>query len=141
MINSTHSHQLLALDKLFRRYYKALRTYAFRYVNDTNVAEDIVQDVFLELWNRRDHIRFDDPVSVKSYLFKSVFNRSMNVLNAGDVGIRRSLDDIDEDIHSHFPDQEQSLLLKELEEAIAAFIETLPPPGAKKYSPLAVRMT
>jgi RNA polymerase sigma-70 factor (ECF subfamily) len=131
-MNSTHSHQLLTLDRLFRRYYKALRTYAFRYVNDTHVAEDIVQDVFLELWNGRDRIRFDDPVSVKSYLFKSVFNRSINSLNARITNLQSSLDGLDEEqiienqIHSHFPDQEQSLLLKELEEEIAAFIESLP---------------
>jgi RNA polymerase sigma-70 factor (ECF subfamily) len=133
MTNEVHNHQLSALDQLFRTHYKALRTYAFRYVDDKSIAEDIVQDVFIELWNRRDHIRFNEPEAVKSYLFKSVYNRSMNCLNASIVNIHSSLDDVDEEIiidhriHSYLSDQEQSLLLKELEEEIAAFVETLPP--------------
>ncbi len=140
MINEIDNHKLKALDNLFRRYYKALRTYAFRYVNNKDMAEDIVQDVFFELWNGRDRIRFDEPSSVKSYLFKSVYNRSMTFLNASSINIQSSLDDIDEEhipedrINFYLPDQEQSLLLKELEKEIAAFIEALPPQRKKIFT-------
>ena len=34
---------LLAFENLFRRFYKPLRAYAFRFVNDKELAEDIVQ--------------------------------------------------------------------------------------------------
>ena len=39
-------YEIAALGTLFRRFYKPLRTYAFRIVNDTDLAEDIVQDTF-----------------------------------------------------------------------------------------------
>lgn len=131
MMNEKQNQQLLALDKLFRWLHKPLRTYAFRYVNNKDTAEDIVQDVFFELWNRRDIIRFEEPEAVKSYLFKSVYNRSINILKSDVLAVVRSLDEVDEEqldkqIRSQLSDQEQSLLLKELENEIAAFVETLP---------------
>ena len=43
---------LESVEQLFRQYYKVLRVYAFRFVNDWDVAEDIVQDVFVALWNK-----------------------------------------------------------------------------------------
>lgn len=60
-----------ALETLFRRFYKPLRAYAFRFTNDPDLAEDIVQDVFFELWKRHEAIRFEDA-AIQSYLFKAV---------------------------------------------------------------------
>jgi RNA polymerase sigma-70 factor (ECF subfamily) len=122
-----------ALERLFIRFYKPLRAYAFRYVNDEATSEDIVQDVFLELWVRREDIRFDDSDAVKSYLFKSVYNHSINMLKYGHLHDRRPLEDIDENtvlesyISSCALNQEQSLLFKELDAEITGFVETLPP--------------
>ena len=42
---------LESVEQLFRQYYKVLRVYAFRFVNDWDIAEDVVQDVFVALWN------------------------------------------------------------------------------------------
>lgn len=66
---------LESVEQLFRQYYKVLRVYAFRFVNDWDIAEDVVQDVFVALWNKRTDIEFDG--AVKAYLFKglSIINR------------------------------------------------------------------
>ena len=49
--NSCHGEiyvqDFAALETLFKRFYKPLRAYAFRFVNDKDLSEDIVQDVFL----------------------------------------------------------------------------------------------
>ena len=42
------------------------------------MAEDIVQDIILELYSRR--LRFNTPVALKSFLFLSVKNRALNFL-------------------------------------------------------------
>ena len=47
---------LESVEQLFRQYYKVLRVYAFRFVNDWDIAEDVVQDVFVALWNKRTDI-------------------------------------------------------------------------------------
>lgn len=140
MPQDKHRNLLLALENLFKRYYRPLRAYAFRFVNHKVISEDIVQDVFFELWAKRDTIRFDDADSVKAYLFKSVYNRSMNILNSGFLNRSSSLDGINENhiienfLSAHIQNQEQSLLLKELEEEIANFVETLPPQCRKIFS-------
>ncbi len=51
-----------------------------RFLYDTDTAEDIVQDVFLELWSKQEQIKSDK--NIKSHLFKSVYNRSINYLKS-----------------------------------------------------------
>jgi RNA polymerase sigma-70 factor, ECF subfamily len=65
-----------AFDSLFREYYRSLRAYAYRYVIDLFAAEDIVQDVFYQVWEKRDQLHKIN--SIRSYLFTAVFNRATN---------------------------------------------------------------
>lgn len=62
---------------LFKQHYSELLFYATRLVGEDD-AEDIVQDVFVELWNNKSKIDFDDHI--KSFLYKSVYTRSINFL-------------------------------------------------------------
>lgn len=64
-----------AFEKVFRRYYEPLCRYSRRYTGSMVAAEDIVQELFSHLWERR--ARWD-PDSVKNYLYASVRNRSIN---------------------------------------------------------------
>ncbi|MDE7374725.1 MAG: RNA polymerase sigma-70 factor, partial [Odoribacter sp.] len=63
---------------LFEEYYSLLGVFAMRYVKDKEVAEDIVQDVILELYSRQ--LQFDTPDALKAFLYLSVKNRALNVL-------------------------------------------------------------
>lgn len=56
MSGEIYVQDFAALETLFKRFYKPLRAYAFRFVNDKDLSEDIVQDVFYELWKRRESI-------------------------------------------------------------------------------------
>lgn len=135
----TYSQSLLALEELFKSYYKPLRAYAYRFINNKEIAEDIVQDIFFEVWSHHEKIHLNDKKAVKSYLFKSVYNRSMNLLTSGILYVGTSIEDTNEDqiietsLSQYIPNQEQSLLLKELEAEIAGFIETLPPQCKKIF--------
>lgn len=80
MSGEIYVQDFAVLETLFKRFYKPLRAYAFRFVNDKDLSEDIVQDVFYELWKRRESIRFEDE-SVKSYLFKAVYTHALNALD------------------------------------------------------------
>ena len=138
MNSNGDNSKLVALEELFRRFYKPLRAYAFRFVNDKDIAEDIVQDAFLELWSRQDYIRFDDN-SVQSYLFKTVYNRSINVINKKIQQNQCSLDQDNEDLvldqylYTQMQDSEQILILQELDKEILTFIDTLPPQCKKIF--------
>ena len=60
---------------LFRRYHSNLLFYATRFVGEVE-AEDVVQDVFVELWRRQVEIGDD----IQAFLYKAVYTRSLNVL-------------------------------------------------------------
>jgi len=67
-----------AIDLIFRQYHKICHISAIRIVKDKHVAEDIVQDVFLELWKKRG--RYVINTALKAYLRRSVVNRSLNYI-------------------------------------------------------------
>ena len=73
-------------ESIFREYYLMLKNYAWQYVLEEDVAEDIVQDVFVHLWERRNSLKL--KVSVKSYLFTSVYNRCLNRIKHEKVSLR-----------------------------------------------------
>lgn len=124
--NTTYS-DFESVEHLFRQYYKILRVYAFRFVNDWSVAEDVVQDVFVALWNHRDTIAYDG--AVKSYLFKAVYNKSLNYLTSKkyteEESVEQYVGQLDA-VQAQGGNQENLLLMKELQGEIAAFTETLP---------------
>lgn len=65
-------------EQLFRAYYKELHRSAFRYVRDSESAEEIVQQVFLRLWEK--DWEKEVHTSIKAYLYRAVYNESMNFL-------------------------------------------------------------
>lgn len=74
-----------AFDKLFQKYYPILCTYCYRFVRLED-AEEIVQDIMLWVWENR-----EAPVieySLKQYLFKSVYHRSMTRIVQNEVKLR-----------------------------------------------------
>ncbi|MCK5135452.1 MAG: RNA polymerase sigma-70 factor [Bacteroidales bacterium] len=67
-----------AFEVVFKRYYHSLHAYALSFVRNEDVAEDIVQDVYTNLWERRSEIEMLDFVNI--YLFRSVRNKSLNYI-------------------------------------------------------------
>jgi RNA polymerase sigma-70 factor (ECF subfamily) len=67
-----------AFDALFRTYYAPLARFAFLFVKNECLADEIVQSFFVKLWQQRDKIRI--ATSVKSYLYTSVRNTALNFL-------------------------------------------------------------
>jgi RNA polymerase sigma-70 factor (ECF subfamily) len=63
---------------LFREYYISLCAYSRRYVGRKDVAEEIVSDTFLKIWENRVSLQIN--TSIKSYLFQAVCNNSLNYL-------------------------------------------------------------
>jgi len=65
-----------AFDTIFRTWYPALVRASESVVRSRAVAEEVVQDVMLELWKRRESLASD--TSPQAYLFQSTRNRSLN---------------------------------------------------------------
>jgi len=67
-----------SFEKLFFSFYPGLLRYAETLVRKVEIAEEIVQDVFYNVWKNREAIRITH--SWKSYLYRSVYNNSMMYL-------------------------------------------------------------
>jgi len=67
-----------SLEKLFRKLYPRMRNYANTIINSREDAEDIVQEVFLKLWNNRSEL--DETKSIQTYLFVCTRNSCLNWL-------------------------------------------------------------
>jgi len=61
----------------FNTYWESLYTIAFRHLQDEAQAKDIVQEVFITVWEKR-HLLHTDYRSLQPYLFKSVKNKVLN---------------------------------------------------------------
>lgn len=67
-----------AFDQVFRAYFGPLSFYANRLLGDETLAEDIVQDCFVQLWQRRRKLGAVE--SVNSYLYRAVYYHCMSAL-------------------------------------------------------------
>ena len=58
--------------EVYEEYFTALKYFAMRYVKDEEVACDLLQDVFVKLWEKGD--RFENVIQLKTYLYRVVRN-------------------------------------------------------------------
>jgi RNA polymerase sigma-70 factor (ECF subfamily) len=94
-------------DDFFRENYHAACLVAMKYIADINQAEDLVQDVFVILWEKRETLQI--KTDLKNYFFKAVKNNALKKVQR-DKGKIISLstcllDDLVED-DDHFDEEE-----------------------------------
>lgn len=119
-------NEFATFKELFDVYYPSLLIYAYQKVNDKNTAEDVVQDVFLSLWIHKEQIDFNLPL--RPYLYRAVHNQCLNYLRSRHVALSVSGREASLLLHEEIVqyNQHDTLLLKELADEIALFIQTLP---------------
>ncbi len=109
-------------EALFREQYEGLGRYAHSLVKNQSISEDLVQRLFVNLWEKRSELQIQD---IKPYLFRSVYNSSMNELKR----MKKSQMQVEiserMDFQNH-QDSSENLLHKELEGKIELAIQTLP---------------
>lgn len=69
-------NQIEAYEQMFRRYQPALVKYAATILYSTEDGREVVQDVFINVWQKRDRLEFGE--GLKSYLYRAVRNQSLN---------------------------------------------------------------
>ena len=67
-----------AFRVLYDRYAVALRYFAAKYLNEDTMIDDVVQDAFVDLWEKRSDFRGE--YAVKAYLYKAVRNDCLNLM-------------------------------------------------------------
>jgi RNA polymerase sigma-70 factor (family 1) len=124
LINRLKRGEEAAYEMLFREYYQLLTVFANKYVRNIETSKEIVQDLFVHLYEKRNQL--DINSSLKSYLFRSTQNRSINYINAQKIRNKYA-----EHVKFNTSIEENSLENEvnktELEHALYMAIDDLPP--------------
>ncbi len=109
------------VETLFRKYYSPLCKSLYRILKDVSLAEDIVQEVFLKVWDKRNQLQLDE--AVHGYLYRSCYNTALNFLKS-----KKPHEDISAgyDIPAGGQNAEEALRYLETESQILLAIEDLP---------------
>ncbi|MDR2919254.1 MAG: RNA polymerase sigma-70 factor [Tannerella sp.] len=110
-----------AFQKLFELFYPALCIYAKKYIEERSIREDIVQDMFVYLWEDRKKLSI--TTSLRNYLMVAVRNRCFNYLHKEGI-IRQYQESISSDYAE--PQDEEMYLLSELYDLLDKTLAKLP---------------
>jgi RNA polymerase sigma-70 factor (ECF subfamily) len=70
-----------ALEVVFRMHFAGMASFVERYVHTPDVAEELVQDIFLKIWTKRTQLA--EIESLKTYLYRAARNQALNYLRRG----------------------------------------------------------
>jgi len=111
-----------ALRMLYGAYYKYVCAVVYKMIGDSGTAEDIAQEVFVEVWKRRDQL--DVTASLKGYLRRTAVNKTLNHIRS------KKMDFEEEEVMQHVPSagasSQAQLEVMDLQEVINKTIEGLP---------------
>jgi RNA polymerase sigma-70 factor (ECF subfamily) len=110
-------------ESLFRSSYVSLVRYAKTLIKDQDTAEEVVQELFVRLWQEREKINIES--SLNGYLFRSVHNRCLHYIDHRKV-VERHAEDMSERPQQTDEDPYEILHYKDLQERIARILEKLP---------------
>ncbi|HEY4325134.1 MAG TPA: RNA polymerase sigma-70 factor [Mucilaginibacter sp.] len=116
-----------AFKELYLRYDALLYSYAYRKLQAKQEAQDVVQEVFIALWNKRHS--FELKTTLQGYLYKSVLNRVLDVFKHRSIKTAYANQYVDVD------STETDFLLREheLEALIEKEIQAMPPKMREIY--------
>jgi RNA polymerase sigma-70 factor, ECF subfamily len=113
----------VAFEAFFRAFYEPLCRFAYRLIRDSADAEQLVQDVFMNIWQKRSD--WSPPSTVRSYVYRATKNQALNYLRN-----RKRRDDLEElEFSNEVPvlsSPQEEYEKKELLEAVQQAIELLP---------------
>lgn len=69
-----------AFELLYFRYFEALCKYAYKKIQHEDIVEELVQDVFVDLWNKRSNL--DSTKQIAALLFAMLRNKALHELRA-----------------------------------------------------------
>jgi RNA polymerase sigma-70 factor, ECF subfamily len=123
LVERIRSGDQAAFEKLFHQYYARLCVFSNSFVKSIDISRDVVQEVFIKIWDNRDNFYVNQ--SVKAYLYQAVRNQSLNFLQQKKQ--KERLEERMKKQHETLAEEQQtSLNTEELSEKIWKLVDTLP---------------
>jgi len=123
-MNDSEENNLRDIEKIFRMHHAMLCKVAYAMVKDKSIAEDLVQDVFLNLWRKRKELVIDS--NLKGYLYRAVSNACLNYLQSyykKNIQLKEVFNDSDFETERF----KENLDYQRLEHRVNEAIDKLPP--------------
>lgn len=114
----------LAFAALYDRYNRSLYALAYRYLKSRDLSEDVVQQIFVNLWINRDQI--NEEQNIKSYIFTSLKNSTLNTLRNNQRAIEKNYELLINQENYDSTDMEEEAS-HEMVDLINKVVETLSP--------------
>jgi RNA polymerase sigma-70 factor (ECF subfamily) len=130
MVKGLRSGRESAYEQLFKDYYKPLTVFANGYVEDLESGKEIVQDLFVHLYEKRKTLVITS--SIKSYLYQSVRNRCLNHIKHRQM--QRIHHDRMKPAKDFSDDLEERIRENELEHLVFKVVDKLPPQCKKIFT-------
>lgn len=116
----------LAFRELYHTFHKRLHYFAFALVKTKEAAEEIVEDVFIRLWNQRSTVT--EINNLKIYLYTATKNTALNYLSRkARESIIEPFDNIDIALQETGVSPEQIMITAEIYQKIRQAVDALPP--------------
>lgn len=113
-----------AFEALYNHFFKRLFVFCLPIVRTKELAEEIVNDVFIHLWERRPVLgEINNP---EVYLYVAVKNRALDYIRKTSSVVTEDLADIHSDMISFSLDPEQLMITEEMKKKIGAAVDKLP---------------
>jgi len=130
LIIKINKGDLRAFKELYLRYYIPLCIYAKQYTKTKELAEEVVQDLFLNIWEQKGQLRI--TVSLKAYLFTAIRNQCLNhlkhlqVVNGYNQYYTQLLNNAQDYYTLSYESGDSILIANELEKSLMEAIDSLP---------------
>lgn len=107
LVARLRSNDVDAFDELYQKYFKLLCASAFFFLNNEGWAKDVVQNLFIDIWEKK--LFHDFHGNVKGYLFLSIKNRCFNLIKSEKVRMRKEAAVVGTDQASYICTEEQNM--------------------------------
>lgn len=113
-----------AYESLFKTFYTELVMHANKYLQDIELSKEVVQDLFVTIYEKRKHLSIS--TSLRSYLYRAVQNRCINQINSFKTK-EKYAGYVKRNVAYDSNETEDNLHKTELEHALFEAIRELPP--------------
>ena len=120
-----------AFKSLYDRYSRKIYFFSLKHLNNTSEVEELVQSVFINVWENRGSL--DPDNSIKSYLYKAAVNYIINYLRKKTIRARYIESELNKGEKSSDVTYEH-IFFQDLERSIDSIVGTLPSQQQKIFS-------
>ncbi len=129
LINRLKQGDKKALTNLYNSYWKPLFISSYNLLKNKETCEEIVQDVFVDLWRNKDNLQI--KISLKSYLYACVRYKVFSEFRKHKIIRVELLENLNKRFQYATP--ETKIMHKELVDQINVVVETLPEKCKRVY--------